>query len=109
MDSILVFDPNNYLVHCSYNRPFLDEIVRTALDNKQIPATGASAARRCLQQNDQEFRNLVVLLLGPFVASIKVLQSDCPRIDLFGSRSSKVRIFYYEVSFSTDRPEHPCH
>src|SRR2546422_51420 len=97
MDALLVFDANDYLIHSIHNAEFLNEIARMAISSGQLPFETRKEARQYLQANESELRNLIVLLLGPFVASLKILQSDCPKIDLFGSKSANLRIFYYEV------------
>lgn len=98
-EAILVFDFNNYLIYHKHNRLFLNEIADIARTNKLVnPEHCKANVIGSLQHNAEEFKNLITLIFGPYVASVRILREDCPRVDLFEDKkiqiiSSNVRVF----------------
>lgn len=90
-DAILVFDYNNYLIYKQHNRLFLNEIADIARANKLVaPDKCRVSVIGSLQANAEEFKNLVVLIFGPYVASVRILREDCPRVDLFEDKQIQI-------------------
>ena len=90
MEAILVFDYNNYLIYAKHNRLFLNEIADIAKANRLVSLECKSKIINLLQQNEEEFNNLIVLVFGPLVASIRILKDDCPKVDLFTSKNIQI-------------------
>lgn len=90
-DAILVFDFNNYLIYHKHNRLFLNEIADIARANKLVnPDQCKANVIGSLQTNGEEFKNLIVLIFGPYVASVRILKENCPRVDLFEDKQIQI-------------------
>lgn len=90
-DAILVFDYNNYLIYHKHNRLFLNEIADIARANKLVnPEHCKATVIGTLQHNAEEFKNLITLIFGPYVASVRILREDCPRVDLFEDKQIQI-------------------
>ena len=90
-DAILVFDYNNYLIYDKHNRLFLNEIADIARANKLVsPGQCKANLIGSLQANGEEVKNLIVLIFGPYVASVRMLRENCPRLDLFEDKQIQI-------------------
>lgn len=99
MEAILVFDYNNYLIYAKHNRLFLNEIADIVKVNRLVSNHHESKSKiiTLLQNNTEEFNNLIVLIFGPYVASVRVLRDDCPKVDLFEDK--QIQIITRNVGF----------
>lgn len=103
MDAIMIFDCDNYLIFSEYNQKFLDEIALVAHQNKLIESRLVNKIKKRFAANPRELENIIVLILAPLIAAIRVLGDNCPPIDIFHSSSNKVRIIHTQVSVSVIR------
>lgn len=100
MEGILVFDHHNYLIYNKHNKSFLGEIAEMAKSNRLVNNYQEPKGRIIcsLQHNAEEFNNLIVLIFGPYVASVRMFRSECPKVGLFEDK--KMEIITRSVSFS---------
>lgn len=97
MEAILVFDFNNYLIYNKHNRSFLSEIADIVKSYKLVNQECKSKIISSLQTNKEEFHNLITLIFGPYVASKRFLEDECPKVDLFEDK--KIQIISHSVRF----------
>lgn len=92
MEAILVFDFNNYLIYDKHSRQFLNQIADIAKNNKLVNNHQESKSKIIcsLQHNREEFNNLIVLIFGPYVASVRILRDECPKVDLFEDKQIQI-------------------
>lgn len=97
MDAVMVFDSHNYLIYSKYNRKFLHEISVLAQKFGLVQCSSLKKINKLLFINYNELQTVIVLIFAPYIASIRVLQNQCPPLDVFTNRSDKVRIVHEQV------------
>ena len=98
MDAIMIFDCDNYLIFSESNQKFLEEIALYAYQNKLIQTKLGNKIKKTLANNSKELENIIVLILAPLIAAIRVLGNCCPPIDIFQSSPNNVRILHTQVN-----------
>lgn len=71
MDAILVFDSHNDLVVVKWNEAFRDRLIKIAIRNEIL---SEEDSKRCVNDinRDESLRNVIILMLAPFVASQRI-------------------------------------
>lgn len=97
MDALMIFDSNNYLVYLKYNGIFLDELSDIVREYNLIASSSRRKIKKMLMTDSNELQNCIVLIFAPYIASIRVLQSECPPINIFPEQDS-IRIVHTQVN-----------
>jgi len=101
MDALMIFDSNNYLVHLKYNGAFLDEMSDIVQEYNLTAPCSRRKIKKMLISDLNELQNCIVLIFAPYIASIRILQSECPPISIFQEKNSKksnVKVAHAQVS-----------
>ena len=98
MEAILIFDTNNYPVILRYNNKFLDLIAQVAA-KYGLSAGGSSkeATRSVLKDNSEEFKNVLIMLFAPYVASVRIQRNKLPPTSMLNECNRHSKISYTEV------------
>lgn len=94
----MVFDPNNYPVLSKVNKQFMDAISGIVLKHKIIEAPSKEAVKRILLESDEEFKNVLILIFVPCIASLRILKNRSPMGNLLSENHRNAKISFSEVS-----------
>uniref|UniRef100_T1KFU5 Uncharacterized protein n=1 Tax=Tetranychus urticae TaxID=32264 RepID=T1KFU5_TETUR len=94
MDCLMVFDVNNYLLYVKHNLDFLEALSSLVFDCKLTDLDSPRNIKEMFLKDDKQLENMIVLLFAPYVASIRVLGSESPSLDVFADKYPSVKIIY---------------
>lgn len=98
MEAVIVFDPSNFPVLTRCSAHFLDCVAQLAVKHGLCAATSKPAARRQLALDEEQFKNLLVMMFAPFVASVRILRHKTPACSLLNDVHKNAKVAYVEVS-----------